>query len=59
MNLLVILKVKHNELNGVVVEDNISWLIDELPALSQLLCQLQMVKSLVKNAKELRVKESR
>ena len=51
------IEVCHNELNGVVVEDNISWLIDELPALS-IAMSLANGKSLVKNAKELRVKES-
>lgn len=51
------IEVAHNELNGVVVEDNISWLIDELPALS-IAMSLANGKSLVKNAKELRVKES-
>ena len=51
------IEVKHKELNGVVVEDNISWLIDELPALS-IAMSIANGKSLVKNAKELRVKES-
>ncbi len=51
------IEVSHKELNGVVVEDNISWLIDELPALS-IAMSLAKGKSLVKNAKELRVKES-
>ena len=46
-----------NELNGVEVSENISWLIDELPALS-IAMSLANGKSLVKNAKELRVKES-
>ena len=46
-----------NELNGVIVSHNISWLIDELPALS-IAMSLAKGKSLVKNAKELRVKES-
>lgn len=49
--------VKHKELNGVCVEDNISWLIDELPALS-IAFACANGKSLVKNAHELRVKES-
>lgn len=49
--------VSHNELNAVVVEDNISWLIDELPALS-IAMSLAKGTSVVKNAKELRVKES-
>ncbi len=51
------IEIKHKELNGVVVEDNISWLIDELPALS-IAMSLANGKSLVKNAQELRVKES-
>lgn len=51
------IEIKHKELNGVVVENNISWLIDELPALS-IAMSLAKGKSLVKNASELRVKES-
>lgn len=51
------IEIKHKELNGVLVEDNISWLIDELPALS-IAMSIANGKSLVKNAKELRVKES-
>ncbi len=51
------IEVRHKELNAVIVEDNISWLIDELPALS-IAMSLARGKSLVKNAKELRVKES-
>lgn len=46
-----------NELNGVEVSQNISWLIDELPALS-IAMSLAKGTSKVKNAKELRVKES-
>jgi len=49
--------VKHNKLEAVVVEKNISWLIDELPALSIAMSQAKGI-SIVKNAKELRVKES-
>lgn len=49
--------VSHCELNAVVVENNISWLIDELPALS-IAMSLAKGTSVVKNAKELRVKES-
>jgi 3-phosphoshikimate 1-carboxyvinyltransferase len=49
--------VEYAPLNGVVVEDNIAWLIDELPALS-IAFACAKGKSLVKNAKELRVKES-
>lgn len=49
--------VENNELNGVTVDSNIAWLIDELPALS-IAMAMAKGKSLVKNAKELRVKES-
>lgn len=45
------------ELHSVCVEENISWLIDELPALS-IAFACAKGKSLVKNAGELRVKES-
>ncbi|MGM0518839.1 MAG: 3-phosphoshikimate 1-carboxyvinyltransferase [Campylobacterota bacterium] len=51
------IEVKHKELNAITVEKNISWLIDELPALS-IAMSLAKGKSVVKNAKELRVKES-
>jgi 3-phosphoshikimate 1-carboxyvinyltransferase len=49
--------VKYAPLHGIVVEENISWLIDELPALS-IAMACAKGDSLVKNAKELRVKES-
>ncbi len=49
--------VESGELNGIEVSENISWLIDELPALS-IAFALAKGKSIVKNAKELRVKES-
>jgi 3-phosphoshikimate 1-carboxyvinyltransferase len=49
--------VKHAPLKGIVVEENISWLIDELPALSIAMACAEG-DSLVKNAEELRVKES-
>ena len=49
--------VEHCELNGVTVDKNIAWLIDELPALS-IAMSIANGKSIVKNAKELRVKES-
>jgi 3-phosphoshikimate 1-carboxyvinyltransferase len=49
--------VEHNELNGVIVDSNIAWLIDELPALS-IAMSVAQGKSILKNAKELRVKES-
>ena len=51
------IEVINNQLNAVEVSENISWLIDELPALS-IAMSLANGKSLVKNAKELRVKES-
>lgn len=49
--------IEQAELNGVIVEENISWLIDELPALSIAMCCAKS-PSTVKNAEELRVKES-
>ncbi len=49
--------IEYNELNGVTVDSNIAWLIDELPALS-IAMSIANGKSTVKNAKELRVKES-
>jgi len=49
--------VEYAPLKGVIVEDNIAWLIDELPALS-IAFGCAKGKSLVKNAQELRVKES-
>jgi len=49
--------VEYAPLKGIVVEDNISWLIDELPALSIAFACAEG-ESLVKNAEELRVKES-
>ncbi len=49
--------VKYAPLHGIVVEDNISWLIDELPALS-IAFACANGESIVKNAEELRVKES-
>ena len=49
--------VKYAPLKGIIVEDNISWLIDELPALSIAMACAEG-ESLVKNAEELRVKES-
>ncbi|PID47535.1 MAG: 3-phosphoshikimate 1-carboxyvinyltransferase [Proteobacteria bacterium] len=49
--------IKHSSLKGVEVSKNISWLIDEIPALS-LAFAIANGKSVVKNAKELRVKES-
>ncbi len=49
--------VKYAPLHAITVEDNISWLIDELPALSIAMACAEG-ESLVKNAEELRVKES-
>ncbi|WP_024953963.1 3-phosphoshikimate 1-carboxyvinyltransferase [Sulfurospirillum arcachonense] len=49
--------VEYAPLTGVTVKDNIAWLIDELPALS-IAFATATGKSVVKNAKELRVKES-
>ncbi|MCH9812364.1 MAG: 3-phosphoshikimate 1-carboxyvinyltransferase [Epsilonproteobacteria bacterium] len=49
--------VGHRELKAVSVEKNIAWLIDELPALS-IAFACAKGKSTVKNAHELRVKES-
>lgn len=49
--------VKYAPLHAITVEDNISWLIDELPALSIAFACAEGV-SVVKNAEELRVKES-
>ena len=48
--------IEYAPLKGVVVQENIAWLIDELPALS-IAFGCAKGKSLVKNAKELRVKE--
>ncbi len=49
--------VAHGELKAVKVEKNIAWLIDELPALSIAFASAKG-ESVVKNAHELRVKES-
>jgi len=46
----------NGKLSAITVEKNIAWLIDELPALSIAMAVAEG-KSLVKNAKELRVKE--
>jgi len=51
------ISVKYAPLKGIVVEDNISWLIDELPVLSIAMACAEG-ESLIKNAEELRVKES-
>ena len=49
--------VKQAPLKAITVENNISWLIDELPALSIAFACADGI-SVVKNAEELRVKES-
>lgn len=49
--------VKYAPLQAVTVEENISWLIDELPALS-IAMACATGESVIKNAHELRVKES-
>ena len=49
--------VKYAPLSAITVEDNISWLIDELPALS-IAFACAKGTSVIKNAEELRVKES-
>jgi 3-phosphoshikimate 1-carboxyvinyltransferase len=49
--------VEHDILQGVTIDKNIAWLIDELPALS-IAMSVAKTPSIVKNAKELRVKES-
>jgi 3-phosphoshikimate 1-carboxyvinyltransferase len=52
------IEVSYNgKLQAVTVEENIAWLIDELPALA-IAMAVANGKSIVKNAKELRVKES-
>ena len=52
------IEVTYNgQLSAITVEKNIAWLIDELPALSIAMAVAQGT-SVVKNAKELRVKES-
>jgi len=51
------ISVKYAPLHGITVDENISWLIDELPVLSIAMACAQG-ESLVKNAQELRVKES-
>jgi len=51
------ISVKYAPLKAITVEENISWLIDELPALSIAMACAEG-ESIVKNAEELRVKES-
>jgi 3-phosphoshikimate 1-carboxyvinyltransferase len=49
--------IQYGALKAVTVEENIAWLIDELPALSIAMAVAEGT-SVVKNAAELRVKES-
>jgi 3-phosphoshikimate 1-carboxyvinyltransferase len=49
--------VEGNNLKSIEVSENIAWLIDEIPALAMAMA-VANGKSIVKNAKELRVKES-
>ena len=49
--------VEYAPLKGVEVSENISWLIDEIPALA-IAMSVAEGESIVKNAEELRVKES-
>jgi 3-phosphoshikimate 1-carboxyvinyltransferase len=49
--------VEYAPLKAVTVEENIAWLIDELPALSIAMACAEG-RSVIKNAEELRVKES-
>ena len=52
------IEISYNgQLSAITVETNIAWLIDELPALS-IAMAVAKGTSIVKNAKELRVKES-
>lgn len=51
------IRVESAPLRAVTVEENIAWLIDELPALSVAMACAEG-KSVIKNAEELRVKES-
>jgi len=52
------IEISYNgQLQAITIEKNIAWLIDELPALS-IAMSIAEGTSLVKNAKELRVKES-
>lgn len=51
------IEVKYSPLKAVEVSENIAWLIDEIPALAIAFANADG-KSVVKNAKELRIKES-
>lgn len=50
------IKVKFAKLKAIEVKENISWLIDEIPALA-IAFACANGKSIIRNAKELRVKE--
>ena len=49
--------IYNGKLSAITIEENIAWLIDELPALA-IAMAVAKGTSVVKNAKELRVKES-
>ncbi len=49
--------IESAELHAVNIEENIAWLIDEIPALS-IACSVAKGTSKIRNAAELRVKES-
>lgn len=51
------IEVRYRPLKAITVDENIAWLIDELPALAVAMATAEG-ESVVKNAKELRVKES-
>lgn len=51
------IEIKYSQLRAVEVDENISWLIDEIPALAIAFANAKG-KSVIRNAKELRVKES-
>lgn len=51
------IEIKYSHLNAVEVSQNTSWLIDEIPALA-IAFACAKGKSVIKNASELRVKES-
>jgi 3-phosphoshikimate 1-carboxyvinyltransferase len=51
------IRVEYAPLHAITVDENIAWLIDELPALSIAMACAQGT-SIIKNAAELRVKES-
>ncbi|TQR34606.1 3-phosphoshikimate 1-carboxyvinyltransferase [Campylobacter sp. MIT 99-7217] len=51
------ISAQSSELQGICVSENIAWLIDEAPALA-IAFAFAKGKSVLKNAKELRVKES-